>query len=1026
MSLKKALNKLRTGTDSNPASDDEKVTSPKLKSPKLNGDSPTASPRNSGTFSRKSDTFVRHSATFPESPRSSGIFSRRTDSPARNSGTFGHRSNRSATHSPIRLVKEKFHFGDDDSSSSEAVPLNRDGEPMSRNQLKKHEKQVAEEARRKEIREREEASQKKRKEMEERAEQELSPEAKARYGVLPVNKYAGEWKPEPRAHLMDLGVADVGKEVLFRARIHHLRKMSSKFVFFIFRQQTITIQGVLVEHGDISLHMLYWAEHLDPETMVLVKGIVQEPKAKQGSVLGASIHDVEISVHELHVEAKLTENLPFNVYEAEVSQKDIDEELHEEGHKEGHTRVKISDRTRLTNRVLDLRTTASQSIFRIQSGICNLFRGYLDTQGFIEIHTPKLQGGATESGASVFKLDYFGRGAFLAQSPQLAKQMCISADFGRVYEIGAVFRAENSNTYRHLTEYTGLDIEMAIDEHYHEILRVLDRTFKAIFQGIYDKYRHEIEAVKRQFPHEDLVWLDQTPIIPFAEAVRLLNESGWRDEHGNPLPENEDLGTTDEVQLGRVIKEKYGTDYYVLDKFPVSARPFYAMPDPENPEVTNSFDIFLRGQEILSGGQRIHDADMLLEKMERLKIDPMSMEEYIQGFQWGAPPHGGGGIGLERILMLLLNLGNIRHASMFPRDPKSLPAREPVKQLRHPEASTMHPPWEGQDRAAAKIDFQPIEKLIANYGDASNTSWLEERTEVWRDEFTGAAVGFVPQDGFAITVGDPLCHKTQYLKTITSYLKHIKKERGLKPLWLLVGGPVEEVLATKFNWRTFSVVAEQRVDPVANHALHDSEVQRKVRHAEREGVKVHDIALGTPIPDDIKEKIDARVKDWLANRKGRQVHLTDIHPWQDMEHRQYHYATAQDGTICAFVSMAQLSPDHGWQVKYSLDFPGAPSGSIELIVTHALKVIAAGGATTVTFGGGASARFTPGHNLKGTRVKVLSRAYQAIASELKLTNKTEFREKLGAREDPVYVCYPPHGLGPMGVKAILNFFEDEQ
>jgi aspartyl/asparaginyl-tRNA synthetase len=141
----------------------------------------------------------------------------------------------------------------------------------------------------------------------------------------------------------------------------------------------------------------------------------------------------------------------------------------------------------------------------------------------------------------------------------------------------------------------------------------------------------------------------------------------------NPLDENEDLGTRDEVQLGRVIKEKLGTDYYVLDKFPANARPFYAMVDPTNPELTNSFDIFCRGQEILSGGQRIHDSRMLLDKMDKLKMDPSTMEEYIQGFQWGAPPHGGGGIGLERILMLLLNLGNIRHASMFPRDPKSLP-----------------------------------------------------------------------------------------------------------------------------------------------------------------------------------------------------------------------------------------------------------------------------------------------------------------------------------------------------------------
>jgi len=526
------------------------------------------------------------------------------------------------------------------------------------------------EERKKGVEEKQEEIDRRRKEMEEQADKELTPLQKAKYGMIAPNSYAGEWMPQDRARILDFTADDFGKEVVFRARIHHLRKMSSKFAIFIFRQQLATIQGVLFEHGDVSKYMLYWAEHLEAETIVLVKGVLQQPQSKQGEVTGATIHHIEIAVHDLHVEASVVDHLPFNVYEAEVSQQDGDAELAEE-HKEGHTRVKIADRTRWTNRVIDLRTTASHGIFRIQSGICSLFRSHLESEGFMEIHTPKLQGGATESGASVFKVEYFGRGAFLAQSPQLAKQMAISADFRKVFEVGAVFRAENSNTYRHLTEYTGLDLEMAIDEHYHEVLRTLDRTFKAIFSGIYERYKPEIEVVRRQFPHEDLVWLEETPIIPFAEGIRMLNESGWRDEDGNPLDENEDMGTRDEIQLGRVIKAKLGTDYYVLDKFPVNARPFYAMPDPNNPKVTNSFDIFLRGQEILSGGQRIHDAEMLLGNMERLKIDPMVMEDYVQAFQWAAPPHGGGGIGLERILMLLLNLGNIRHASMFPRTPRA-------------------------------------------------------------------------------------------------------------------------------------------------------------------------------------------------------------------------------------------------------------------------------------------------------------------------------------------------------------------
>ena len=959
-----------------------------------------------------------------ESPAKQSI-----DSPARKSTNLTNGTSRSSVdkgshrqsvdksrmaHSPIAVIREKLRKNSESSSDTDR-PLNRDGEPVSKNQLRKHEQKAEKEQARKAAEEKQEADHQRRLDAEKRAEQEETPDQRAKYGTLPVNNYAGEEKKEKRIELVNLTEADIGKWVTFRARIHNIRKISAHLTFIALRQQTATIQGVMHEHAGVTRHMIYWAEHLHQESVVRVRGVIQEPKAKQGEVTGASIHKFEISIHELHVEAQPTEPLPFNVNEAEITKQEA----------EGTDRHRVSDRARLNNRIIDLRTTSSQSIFRVQSEVSSLFREFLRGQGFIEIHTPKLQGGATESGASVFKLDYFGRPGFLAQSPQLAKQMCIAGDLRKVFEIGAVFRAENSNTHRHMTEYTGLDLEMAIDEHYYEVMRTLDNLFKSIWKGVYERCRHEIDVLKRHFPHEDLVWADETPVIRFDEGIRMLNESGWTQENGKQLPLDEDLGTRDEIQLGKLVKEKFNTDYYILDKFPASARPFYTMPDPNNSNYTNSFDIFLRGQEILSGGQRVHDATTLKKQLEKLKMDPSTMEEYMNGFEWGAPPHGGGGIGLERMLMLLLQLGDIRHATLFPRDPRSLPAKPVVKQLRHPEASTLHPPWEGGDRVLANKEFQTLEKLIANYGDASNTSWLEPRTEIWRDDHTGAAIGFVPEKDYAITVGDPLCHTSQYLKTISGYLKYIKKERNLKPLWVLCGSDVEEVLATKFDWRTFSVAAEQRLDPSNNAAAHDHDVQRKIRHAEKEGVKINDYPLGTPVPDDVRQKVDARVQDWLHGRKGKQVHLTDIRPWQDMEHRQYHTAVDKNGTVSALVVMAQLSPDHGWQVKFSLDFPDAPSGTIEHLVMHALKYVAASGETHVTFGGGATSKFSPGHNLKGTRVKVLSKAYAAIAAELKLTAKSEFREKLGAQEDPIYVCYPPHGLGPGGVRAILNFFEDE-
>lgn len=516
-------------------------------------------------------------------------------------------------------IADKLHMSDtharriSEDHPSRDGPLNHEGEPYSKNQARKHEQAVAREERRTSRQHHEEELQQKRRQSEERAEREETPEQRAKYTVWPVNIYAGQLKGLEFLDISTISASLVGKSVGFRARIQNLRKMSAHLVFFVFRQQTSTIQGVMQEQRGISQHMVRWAEHLPLETIVYVKGRVQEVKAKQHEVIGATIHDAEIAVEELHVVSKVDGHMAFSVQDAEISQTDLDG---------NDTRHVISDRARLSNRILDLRTTTSQSIFRIQSTICNTFRAFLDARGFVEIHTPKLQAAATESGASVFKVDYFGRPAFLAQSPQLAKQMCIAADFKRVYEIGPVFRAENSNTHRHMTEYTGLDLEMAIDEHYHEALRMIDSVFKAIWKGIYEKHRHEIEIVKHHFPHEDLVWLEETPILPFHEGIRMLNESGHRQENGEPLPENEDLHTRDEIALGQLVKEKYQTDYYILDKFPSSARPFYTMPDPSNSDHTNSFDIFLRGQEILSGGQRIHDAVTLKKIWKRKRWIP--------------------------------------------------------------------------------------------------------------------------------------------------------------------------------------------------------------------------------------------------------------------------------------------------------------------------------------------------------------------------------------------------------------------
>ena len=759
------------------------------------------------------------------------------------------------------------------SSDNESDTDDFDSEGVSKNQQKR----LATKAKKKEARSRlslehrDDSEERSKKRLEEAAQAETE-EMRARYGDLPVMQSTTR-RTQNRIDIGTLTEDMVGQEVMFRCRLYHVRNMGVKLVFLIFRQKLATIQGVLVESpGAIGPLMMHWAEHLRTGSILLVSGTLKKPEIP---VKSASIHLMELHVSQLKVIVKRQEPVPFSIQEAEmVGLEDV--------HKEEGRQSQIPNRTRLSNRIIDLRTNTSQAIFRIQSVIGNLFRSTLDAQGFLEIHSPKLQGAATESGASVFKVNYFNRMAFLAQSPQLAKQMAIASDFERVYEIGAVFRAENSNTHRHLTEFTGLDLEMAIEEHYHEMLDVIDETLKAIFKGIYTTCRREVDVIKGQFPSDDLVWLEKTPIIPFKDAIKMLTDSGWLNEEGEPVSPLEDLGTRDEIRVGELVKEHYGTDYYVLDKFPRSARPFYTMPDADDPRYTNSFDVFVRGQEIISGSQRIHDAPMLEDNMRLVGIDPEDMAEYMEGFRWGTPPHGGCGVGLERILFLLLKLGNIRLASMFHRDPKSFPAKPVIEKLPFPDADTLNPVWKREGRERGReltVEDRPmpsVQDLIANYGDSTHTSWGDERFKIWRHADTGAAVSYVVEGHHAILPGEPLCAESQYYRVIVAFLQWLKKETHLKPIWILINATTEEVLGERLGWKSISCVAEERVDPTKHAAETDPEVAKKIRQAQNNGLKITDIDPKEPVPQAVKDKCEARVKDWLSNRKGAQIHLSNI------------------------------------------------------------------------------------------------------------------------------------------------------
>ncbi|KAK9448142.1 aspartyl-tRNA synthetase [Limtongia smithiae] len=461
-----------------------------------------------------------------------------------------------------------------------------------------------------------------------------------------------------RIKIADVDKSWEGKEVVFRARVHTSRMQGNKMAFFAFRQRDALIQGILVSDKEkISKQFIKWAGSISLESIVLVHGVV---KAAPELIRSATVQDAEILVTKVYTIAETPNQLPILIEDASRSEAEA-EEL-------GLPVVNLD--TRLNSRVIDLRTVTNQAIFKISSGVCSLFRDYLLKNGFTEVHTPKLLGAASEGGANVFKVQYFNSDAFLAQSPQLYKQMLIAADFERVFEVTPVFRAEDSNTHRHMTEFTGLDLELAIEEHYDEAIEVLEGLFFYIFSELNKNYRKEIDLVRRQYPVEDFKFPADGKMLrlPFSEGIAMLREAG-RD-----LPELEDLSTENEKFLGSLVREKFDTDFYILDKFPTAARPFYTMPDPVDARYSNSYDFFMRGEEILSGAQRVHDPELLTKRMKEFGVDPEGngVKDYVDAFRYGAPPHAGGGIGLERVVMFFLGLKNIRRASLFPRDPRRL------------------------------------------------------------------------------------------------------------------------------------------------------------------------------------------------------------------------------------------------------------------------------------------------------------------------------------------------------------------
>lgn len=460
----------------------------------------------------------------------------------------------------------------------------------------------------------------------------------------------------------------VGEQVWVRARVHKI-VVTSQVAFVTLRRSLDTVQAVL-EGKDL----LKWArKNVTAESIVDVYAKVSTPEG--GRVEKCSVSTVELAASKIYIVSRADEKLPMTLDDAARPLGDTagsDGEAGGEANEQDGaiTRPRVTRDTRLDARVVDLRVPAHGSLMRVQSGVCQLFREFLYAQGFTEIHSPKLIAGASEGGADVFELSYFGRKACLAQSPQLYKQMAICGDFGRVFEIGPVFRAEKSHTHRHMCEFTGLDLEMEIFEHYNEILDVLDGMFVSIFDGLEKRYAKELAVVRSKWNVRKFKYWTGKPNLrlKWPEAIEMLRGAGVE------IGDFEDINTEKEKLLGKLVFEKYDTDFFMLTHFPSNIRPFYTMVDATDGRYSNSYDIMMRGEEIVSGAQRIHDVELLYVRATAMLGEDgiASIKDYVEAFKYGAAPHGGAGIGLERVVMLFLGIENIRECSLFPRDPQRL------------------------------------------------------------------------------------------------------------------------------------------------------------------------------------------------------------------------------------------------------------------------------------------------------------------------------------------------------------------
>ena len=417
----------------------------------------------------------------------------------------------------------------------------------------------------------------------------------------------------------------VGQRVRLRGWVHNLRLLGG-VSFVVLRDGWGTAQGVTQD--ETALAPLTDAG-LGMETVIELAGqVVAEPQAPGG----VELHDLSIEVL-----TPVADPPPIPINKRQI---------------------KASLPTLLDHAVMANRHPARRAVFRLAAGTMAGFRATLGARGFTEIQTPKIVASATESGSNVFEIDYFGRPAYLAQSPQFYKQIMVGV-FERVFEVGPVFRAEPHDTTRHVNEYVSLDVEFGFIEDHFTVMTTARDVIAGIIATLEDSYAAELDLLNARLPAVPAA----IPHIHFADAQDLILQRHGVDVRGEP-----DLSPQDERWLAAWAQEEHGSDFLFVTGYPMSKRPFYTHPDPTRPGYSNSFDLLFRGVELITGGQRLHLYADYLDALARADYPVEPFETYLEAFRFGMPPHGGFAIGLERLLMQLLELPNLRLATLFPRD----------------------------------------------------------------------------------------------------------------------------------------------------------------------------------------------------------------------------------------------------------------------------------------------------------------------------------------------------------------------